>query len=388
MKRVLCVYATRQIDSNLFMSSTIFRGLQEAGYETYMVFAGTNKVITDFKLKYSHYFKEVLYITITESYLKRTCDKLPVTKLGYSFYRHFIADGFTHLNLRGIKKSLSTYAIDCILSFIPPILSGKLAIDIKKSLGLNTVPLIQYWTDPLSLGRYDHVSQLSKTRIIHKYQESRLLKHSDRVIFCYPLLCEMEQKLHPQYAEKMSWSDISYMTRAENKKTVNNEKPLIGFFGAYQKKVRNIIPLIQTINELPQYNFIIRGDGDLDYDTTSIVNLNIKPNRLPLSEIEELESQCDILLSIGGRSGLTHPAGKTFYYASYNKPIIHIGDGINASYFMEYLRGFGDRFIHCYNNKESIEKAIKMAVELLPYFKLTIPERMNAGNIARKIIEE
>lgn len=49
LMRVLCVYATRQIDSNLFMSSTVFRGLKEAGYDIDLAFAGTANVIEDFK---------------------------------------------------------------------------------------------------------------------------------------------------------------------------------------------------------------------------------------------------------------------------------------------------------------------------------------------------
>ena len=95
MKRILCVYATRQIDSNLFMASTIFRGLQEAGYETHMYFAGTQHVIAEFKRDYSRYFDSVVYQPISESWLKHKCDKSSITRLGYSFYRHFIMDGIS-----------------------------------------------------------------------------------------------------------------------------------------------------------------------------------------------------------------------------------------------------------------------------------------------------
>lgn len=387
MKKILCVYATRQIDSNLFMASTVFRGLKEAGYETDMVFAGTNKVISDFKSNYEYWFGKVVYIPIPDSGLKKICDKHSVTRLGYSFYRHFVADGFCHLATTAIKKELGNRAYDCILSFIPPIISGRLAIEIRKRLGLESRKLIQFWTDPLSLGRCDSIDDIPWTRFVHKWQERRLLKQADKVVFCYPLLCESEQKLHPAYAHKMHWSDVSYVNHDNNIRPANTI-PIIGLFGAYQSHVRNIKPLLDAIKGLPKYKFIIRGDGDLPYDVSGIPNLDIEHGRKPVSEIERLEASCDILLSLGGLSGLTHPAGKTFYYADYNKPIVHISDGKNALYFENYLNGFESRYIHCYNISEDIIKAVHEAVNELADFKLHIPERMNASVIARKIIED
>lgn len=384
-KRVLCVYATRQIDSNLFMSSTVFRGLKEAGYETYMIFAGTEDVISNFKRDYAHYFNSVEYITIKQSFLKKMADNYPLTRLGYSYYRHFLADGFKHLPLKVLKNILNSLKFHYILSFIPPVISGRLAIDIKKQLNYN-IPLIQFWTDPLSLGRCNSIEELPKSRLIHKWHEERLIKSADKVVFCYPLLCEMEKKIHTHFAHKMTWSDISY---TEHKKFTifHSNKPLIGFFGAYQTRVRNINPLLEAIQELQDFNFIIRGDGDLPKDFKGIRNLDLEVGRKPLNEIEKLENQCDILISLSGRSGLTHPAGKTFYYASYPKPIIHIGDGINAEYFANYISGFDNRFIHCMNNKEDIKEAIKLAIGQLANFELKIPDRMNAAVIARKILE-
>lgn len=124
--RILCVYATRQIDSNLFMSSTIFRGLQEAGYDVDMAFAGTTNVINDFKRDYSRYFNDISFCEIKMSILKKISDKQSLLRLGYSFYRHFVADGFSHLSIKNVKKKFGGRKYDCILSFIPPIISGRL----------------------------------------------------------------------------------------------------------------------------------------------------------------------------------------------------------------------------------------------------------------------
>lgn len=50
------------------MASTIFRGLQEACYGSYMYFAGTREVIAEFKRNYSHYFNSVIYKPLEEGF--------------------------------------------------------------------------------------------------------------------------------------------------------------------------------------------------------------------------------------------------------------------------------------------------------------------------------
>lgn len=196
----------------------------------------------------------------------------------------------------------------------------------------------------------------------------------------------MEAQLHPKAADKMTWSDVSYLPHP-NQLATHNPRPLIGLFGAYQRHVRDIEPLIYAIKALPEYDFIIRGDGDLQFDVSDIKNLDLSPGRISLNEVEALEDKCNILLSLGGKSGITHPAGKTFYYADYNKPIIHIGDGVNAEYFKKYLDGFEGRFIHCFNSKDDIVSAIERTVNQLKSFKLHIPQRMDAAVIAQSILE-
>lgn len=206
------------------------------------------------------------------------------------------------------------------------------------------------------------------------------------MVFCYPLLMAMEARLHPEAANKMSWSDVSFLPH-ENQSAHNNKRPLIGLFGAYQKHVRNIAPLLEAIRELPEFDFIIRGDGELPFDISKIKNLDLKSGRISLKEVESLEDKCDVLLSLAGKSGITHPAGKTFYYADYRKPIVHIGDGRHSVYFKGYLDGFDERFIHCFNNKKEIKETICDAVKNCENFMLRIPTRMDAAVIANKILE-
>ncbi|HNW36650.1 MAG TPA: hypothetical protein PKM25_17055, partial [Candidatus Ozemobacteraceae bacterium] len=92
-------------------------------------------------------------------------------------------------------------------------------------------------------------------------------------------------------------------------------------------------------------------------------------------------------LSLGGLAGVTHPAGKTFYYVNYDKPIVYIGDGVHRDYFAEYLNGFEGRFIICNNTVESIVEGINNAIAILPHFSLRIPARLEPKAIVRRLLE-
>ncbi len=382
--RVLCIYATRQIDSNLFMSSTIFNGLKKGGFQPDIIFAGTKDVLSIFHKKYSHYFNKVYDIELSSSRIKRYL-KNDFQKTIHSFLQHFITDNLIRPYSKRQLKSLKLEQYQYILSFVPPPISGLLAHDIQAIYNMQNTPLIQYWTDPLSLGRCNDITDIPPWRYFHKKLEHKILGFADKIVFCYPLLSEMEQKLHPAFAKKMTWSDVSYIERSPIPHVQNNQIS-VGLFGAYQKRVRNITPLLNTLHYFPEIKFILRGDSDISIDPANYPNLDIETGRRPAEEIEILENKCDILLSLGGLSGITHPAGKTFYYANYDKPIVYIGDGQHKKYFEDYLSGFEDRYIICENTVESIRKGIKKALDILPVFKLKIPLRMKPEIIAQKIL--
>ncbi len=384
MKRILCIYATRQVDSNLMMASTIFRGLHEAGYSADIIFIGSTDAISEFEKRYAQYFYNCFYKPICGPLKENILFRW--NPLLYSYLRSFVLDGLVNRSSSWLKDVIFR-DYDKILSFIPSVLSGRFALNVKRSY-FKDVPLIQFWTDPLSLGRLNDITEIPKSRIFHKQIEHNLLDKNEvtKVVFCYPLLMAMEAKLHPDAAHKMSWSDVSYLPHKKAAKP-KHARPLIGLFGAYQSHVRNIEPLLNAIRLLPDYDFIIRGDGDLPFSVDTIRNLDLESGRISLAEVEQLESSCDILLSLGGKSGITHPAGKTFYYADYDKPIVHIGDGMHAEYFKGYIEGFEGRFIHCYNSTDSIIDGINQAVRDLSNFQLRIPKRMDAATIVNKILE-
>lgn len=386
-KSVLCTYVTRQIDSNLFMSSTIFNGLFLSGYSVDILFIGYREVIDVFKQKYGHYFNKIFEVEINKGFLTTWCNS-DKAKIIYSYYRNFVMDAFIRPYSLGKVKCMVTKEYDVVLSFVPPAVSGLMAKDLKNIANLKSARFIQFWTDPLSLGRCDSIDEIPKSRFLHYWLEKRILKYCNKAVFAYPLLAETEKKLHPYYANKITWSDISYVEHPFDKGKPNNNQVRIGCFGAYQRRVRNIKPFLDVLKYFPDVSFVIRGDSDFTIEKSSYHNLDIEYGRRSANEIEQMEAECDILISISGLSGVTHPSGKTFYYANYDKPIIHIGDGKNNIFFKKYIEGFEERWIVCDNNMESIREAINKAIDVLPTFKLNIPLRMKPNVIAKKIIEE
>lgn len=171
MEKILCVYATRQIDSNLMMASTVFRGLNEAGYAADMIFLGSSDVIAEFRKRYEQYFNNIFYKQISPPLKSNKIYRC--NPLLYTYIRSFVLDGIFSPGVLWLKKLLNS-SYDKILSFVPPVISGLYALKIKKAFNKN-IPLIQFWTDPLSLGRCNYISEIPKSRILHKCLEHRIL---------------------------------------------------------------------------------------------------------------------------------------------------------------------------------------------------------------------
>ena len=134
----------------------------------------------------------------------------------------------------------------------------------------------------------------------------------------------------------------------------------------------------------PEVKFVIRGDSDFEIDAARYPNLDVKAGRIPVEEVEALEAECDILISLSGRYTVM-PPGKTFYYASYNKPILVIVDGPRADFMLEYLNGLG-RYVCCRNDAHSLADGLRRAIKALPTYEREIPVRMKLASIARNLV--
>ena len=383
MCRILCTYVTRRIDSNLLMAGTVFQGLKDAGYCADMVFCGPKAVCEIFANRYAGLFHSTTYIEMRPS-LGGVLGKINrrLALLG-NFMTEYVEDAI----IRPYSKKRVCGCVDgeyeAVLSFVPIFASARLGFDVAKKC-LKGVRLVQFWTDPLALGGCENVKSVPKRRMLHLFEERRALSYADDVVFCYPLLMELEKAAHPEYGGKMRWSDVGYIRHERDDYVPHNEKVTIGLFGAYQRKVRNIEPLLSAMAAFPDVKFILRGDSDIEIDASCYPNLDVKAGRIPVKEVEELEARCDILISLSGRYTVM-PPGKTFYYASYNKPIVAIVDGPQADFMLEYLNGLG-RYVCCRNDETSIVNGLQSAIKSLSDFRCAIPPRMNLATIARNLL--
>lgn len=383
MQRVLCTYVTRRIDSNLLMAGTIFQGLKDAGYHTDMIFCGTKDVCEIFSKRYSGLFNSVKYIEIKPLCVGSLTRKGRRLALLSNFWTEYVKDAFCRpYSIREVRN-LVDGKYDVVLSFVPIFASARLGFDVAKKC-LKDVRLVQFWTDPLALGGCKDAKSIPKRRILHLLEERRALAYADDVVFCYPLLMELEQAAHPKYAGKMRWSDVGYIKHERDDFVPRNKIVTVGLFGAYQRKVRNIEPLLSVMASFPDVKFVIRGDADFEIDAARYPNLDVKTGRIPVEEVEALEAQCDILISLSGRYTVM-PPGKTFYYASYNKPILAIVDGPRADFMLEYLNGLG-RYVCCRNDAHSLAEGLRRAIKSLANYEREIPVRMQLASIARNLV--
>ena len=384
MSRILCTYVTRRIDSNLLMAGTVFQGLKDAGYCADMVFCGPKEVCEIFANRYAGLFHSTTYIEMRPSIggmLGKINRRLAL--LG-NFMTEYVEDAIIRPYSTKLVFECVEGEYEAVLSFVPIFASARLGLDVAKKC-LKGVRLIQFWTDPLALGGCENAKSVPKRRMLHLLEERRALSYADDVVFCYPLLMELEKTAHPEYGGKMRWSDVGYIRHERDDYVPHNEKVTIGLFGAYQRKVRNIKPLLSAMAAFPEVKFILRGDSDIEINSSDYPNLDVKSGRISVEEVEELEARCDILISLSGRYTVM-PPGKTFYYASYNKPIIAIIDGPRADFMLEYLVGLG-RYVCCRNEETSIKNGIKNAIESLVNFKRVIPDRMQLATIAKNLVE-
>lgn len=134
-KRVLVCYATRQIDSNLMMCGTLFRGLRPAGYEAEAVVCGPKQVTDFFQARYGADFQAVHVLPLASGWLERMCARSAALRLLWSFYVHFVQDGFWRpYARRRLRQLLAGRCFGTVLSCVPPIFSGRLGRDAREIL--------------------------------------------------------------------------------------------------------------------------------------------------------------------------------------------------------------------------------------------------------------
>lgn len=213
---------------------------------------------------------------------------------------------------------------------------------------------IQCWGDPW-LKDITLSNNFILKRMI-RFEEGRLLSRACRVIYASPFTLEEQKKCYPHFSEKMVC--INQVSQEHEEKKLE-EDFLVGYFGDYSSKIRNINPFYDCCVK-NKYNAIIVGNSDVGLEELS--SIKILP-RVSHFEVENLEDRTSILISICNKKGTQIP-GKVFYQAGFHKPIIIIVDGERKGEMKSYFEGF-HRYILCENTVEEIQQAIMEAKENL-----------------------
>lgn len=254
---------------------------------------------------------------------------------------------------KGLSKTSNTInfkgKFDLIISSSDPKSSHVIAEKLMKSKTRVCDQWIQYWGDPFAVD-INRKSLLPKKFI--QYEENRILKLADKIIYVSPFTLELQKELFPDIKNKAEFLPIPYLETKFSSKKNHNEVLNIGYFGDYYSNDRNIIPLYESIKNSSHF-LKICGYGDISLQQNS--NIEISP-RVSYDNVKKFEEESDLLVCICNRRGTQIP-GKVYHYAGTDKPILIILDGENNNELKEYFKSFG-RYIMCNNDSESISKAI------------------------------
>lgn len=242
---------------------------------------------------------------------------------------------------------------DYVISLATPYVSHHLANLLIRRGNVKCNKWIQVWEDPWAADLYNIKKDNKKKR-----EEERLLSYSDQVVYVSPLTLEYQKKMYPKYADKMTWYTLPYYYKNEETKLSNSEELLFGYYGDYFSFSRDLTPFYSAaIEEGIKVNIY----GNSDINISECEKITVKP-RVGLDELSVAEKQTDVLVFLCNLKGGQIP-GKLYQYSATGKIILFIldGDDHEITVLKEYFSKF-NRYIFCYNNVESIKKAIQTII--------------------------
>lgn len=300
-------------------------------------------------------------------------------------YDYFAVFDALKLNVKGVSKLKLEYKnYDIIISASDPKSSHLIVKRIYKDNPGCKARWIQYWGDPML---HDITRKKGWKDGLVKYHEQKIIKKADKVVYASPLTLEKQKQTFPQLSWKMDYANqacVDFQTKSivKDERAFQLNEINVGYFGAYQSSVRNIMPLYNAA-KMGNFNLTICGPSDVLLESTKNVVVH---KSVPYREAVEMETKSDILICICNSRGTQIP-GKIYYCAGYNKPIILVLDGEYQEELREYCERFG-RYIICENNEDSIIDAIKKAKTQLNKAKYTIHEQLTPKFMASKILGE
>jgi len=356
----------------------LLKGLIESGNEIYTL---TPKSQVDSKF----YDESLCDIKIKEKYyieMGNIQSKLTVKKGKKSILKSFIYKTLSKFKIYDFRSTLANKKVvikekfDIIISSSDPKSSHLIAESLINNNPGITKRWIQYWGDPFA-------SDINKKSLMPKFmierEENRIISKADKIVYVSPFTCEEQKKKYKGNAHKMSFIPIAYKNEIIYEKT-NNSNIVLGYYGDYNKRDRDIIPLYDYVKNNKNINLHICGNSDLELECKENIIIETRQN---IEKIRENEAKTDILVCVCNKSGTQIP-GKVYHYAATNKPILILLENNKNSEFRKYFDGF-DRYILCNNNEEEIEKTIKQIIsQNKEYFPC---EKLKPKSIAKEFVK-
>lgn len=354
MKILFVTLRALEINSSVTISNMgLIKGLIDLGYDIDLLMPQVSSELKQFEKVVSIYDRvNVIRIPNNKTYEKLvTGEKNRVKELLMKILRKVFYKLSIHDNTIGLLKKadiniLNGKEYDIIISTSDPKTSHKF-VSILKKQGLQYKFWIQHWGDPMTL---DITKESIYPKWFIKHIEEKIIEESDICIYVSPLTAKEQKKAIQKQSNKIKFIPLPYYKeKIYTMKSREKNSVTIGYFGDYNSKIRDIMPLYNLCNNNSAYKLIIAGGTDLKLSDTK--NIKIYP-RLKQEEISELEEKCDILVCICNKCGTQIP-GKIYYYSSTNKPILVTVDGEYNVEIKSYLNQY-NRFELCDNNEQNI----------------------------------
>ncbi|WP_079506608.1 hypothetical protein [Mesobacillus jeotgali] len=310
--------------------------------------------------------------------------KKNVRKFLKKIYEHTSIFDAQKINVKGVSNVNIDYSkYDFIISASDPKSSHLIVEKIIKENKLFKGKYIQYWGDPM----YNDITRESDWRdVLVKHKEKRLLSLADKIVYASPLTLKIQKKTYPELAYKMDYANQVYINESYEQKGLEkvervSSRITVGYFGAYDSSVRNIVPLYNA-GKTADFNLNICGATDLSLPSINNVYIH---GMLSYQQAVKMEKESNILICICNKRGTQIP-GKLYYSTGYQKPIVVILDSEYKEELKEYLQSF-KRFILCENEEGSIKEAIEKAKNQLAKRDFPISKNLTPEFMAQKILD-
>lgn len=268
-------------------------------------------------------------------------------------------DPLAHL-VRKVKKEVLSFDMpDVIISSSDPRSSHLFAEKVIKLLNFQG-KYIQYWGDPMM----NDISASLIMRPFLRMAERRLLKLADLAVYTNDATVLQMHQTYGIPLKKMTSIPTPCATTAltcsEVDSTPSTKQNIkIGYFGEYNSKRRDIMPLIKAVISDSQLSLTIAGATDIQLPKEQ--NITCFPH-LGAAEVAKLQEEVDILIVLENKpknkalkNKVIQIPGKVFHYGITNKKILIIEEtGLSKSALEKY-----NRYYFCDNNISDIATMLK-----------------------------